>query len=196
MSCPRTRRRKRTPEQLAALVAKGIAASETHVEAAPKDGHNWPPIINLSEAGGYFFATRSAELRPDFESILETAVVDRLLEIAASFQVDVIEVIGHTDERPVSGGVSNLDRELGSVMSGAHGVGVLQPADNAGLGLARALAVVKVLSSEPSPAEFPHPAAVGRPAYRNGWAAHARRRAGRRPGAPPHRDQDAEVRRV
>jgi hypothetical protein len=35
------------------------------------------------------------------------------------------------------------------VMSGATGVGVLQPADNAGLGLARALAVVKVLSSEP-----------------------------------------------
>ncbi len=139
---------KATPEQLAALVAKGIAASETHAEAVPKDGHNWPPIINLSEAGGYFFATRSAELRPDFESTLQTAVVDRLLEIAASFQVDVIEVIGHTDERPVSGGVSNLDRELGSVMSGAHGVGVLQPADNAGLGLARALAVVKVLSSD------------------------------------------------
>ena len=33
-------------------------------------------------------------------------------------------------------------------MSGANGVGLLQPADNAGLGLARALAVVNVLSSE------------------------------------------------
>jgi flagellar motor protein MotB len=139
----------RTPEQLAALIAKGIAASEPHEEAAPKEGHTWPPIINLSEAGGYFFASRSAELRPDFAAKLRTTVVDRLLGIAGSFHVDVIEVIGHTDERPVSGGQSNLDRELASVMSGASGVDLLQPADNAGLGLARAVAVVKILSADP-----------------------------------------------
>jgi flagellar motor protein MotB len=138
-----------TPEQIAALVGKGIAASASRDEAGARDGHDWPPIINLSEAEGYFFATRSAELRQDFESKLRTAVVGRLIDIAASFHVDVIEVIGHTDERPVSGGQSNLDRELAAVMAGATGVAALQPADNAGLGLARALAVVKVLSSEP-----------------------------------------------
>jgi hypothetical protein len=144
----------RTPEQLAALVAKGLAASATHGEPNPKDGHTWPPIINLSEAGGYYFATRSAELQPEFEAVLRTAVVDKLLEIAASFQVDVIEVIGHTDERALSGGLSNLDRELPAATSGTKGVGVLQPADNAGLGLARALAVVKVLASEPGLRNF------------------------------------------
>jgi hypothetical protein len=80
--------------------------------------------------------------------VLRTAVVDKLLEIAAEFQVDVIEVIGHTDERALPGGLSNLDRELPAATSGAKGIGVLQPADNAGLGLARALAVVTVLSSE------------------------------------------------
>ena len=137
----------RTPQEVAALIERGVAA-ESRIEGDAKDGHNWPPIINLSEAEGYFFATRSAELRPDFESKLRTAVVDRLLDIAASFHVDVIEVIGHTDGRPVSGGLSNLDRELSSVMSGASGVDLLQAADNAGLGLARALAVVKVLSSD------------------------------------------------
>jgi outer membrane protein OmpA-like peptidoglycan-associated protein len=143
----------KTPQQLAALVARGLTAAEAHrdpvPETASKDAHNWPPIINLSEAGGYFFATRSAELRPDFEAVLRNAVVDKLLEIAGSFQVDVIEVIGHTDERAVSGGLSNLDRELASVTLGAASVAALQPADNAGLGLARALAVVKVLASEP-----------------------------------------------
>lgn len=145
---------KRTPEQVAALIGKGIAASQPHEESAPKDGHNWPPIINLSEADGYFFASRSAELRPDFESKLRTAVVDRLIDIAAAFHVDVIEVIGHTDERPVNAGQSNLDRELALVMSGAAGVGQLQPADNAGLGLARALAVVKVLAADPRLRDF------------------------------------------
>jgi len=137
----------RTPQQVAALIEKAMA-SEPRNDSDAKDGHSWPPIINLSEAEGYFFATRSAELRPDFESKLRTTVVDRLLDIAASFHVDVIEVIGHTDGRPVSGGLSNLDRELSSVMSGTGSVDFLQPADNAGLGLARAVAVVKVLSSD------------------------------------------------
>jgi hypothetical protein len=30
------------------------------------NGHNLPPIINLSEAGGYYFAAGSAVLTPDF----------------------------------------------------------------------------------------------------------------------------------
>ena len=80
---------------------------------------------------------------------LQTAVVTRLLQIAEAFDVDVIEVIGHTDEQPVSNRVSNLDRTLPTVTTGGNSTGALQWADNAGLGLARALAVVKVLSFDP-----------------------------------------------
>jgi len=138
-----------TPQEIAALIDKGIEASKaTPEDSDRKKGHNWPPIINLSEAGGYFFATGSAELTPSFAAELRTVVVDRLLEIADSYDVDVIEVIGHTDEQPVNGRVSNLDRSLSSVTSGGS-VGVLQWADNAGLGLARALSVVERLSADP-----------------------------------------------
>jgi hypothetical protein len=77
---------------------------------------------------------------------LRTVVISRLLQIAKSFDVDVIEVIGHTDEQPVANRVSNLDRHLSSVILGGTDAGVLQWADNAGLGLA--LAVVKVLASD------------------------------------------------
>jgi flagellar motor protein MotB len=143
----------RTPEELAALVERGLSASKRQ-DDHDRNGHTWPPIITLSEADGYFFATRSAELTADFAAKLRTVVVDRLLEIGRSFDVDVIEVIGHTDERPVGSGLSNLDRQLSAVMSGASNVGLLQPADNAGLGLARAVAVVKVLSSEPRLSDF------------------------------------------
>ncbi len=141
-----------TPQEIAALIDKGLAVPpppKPVEESEAKKGHNWPPIINLSEAGGYYFATGSAELTPSFATELRTVVVDKLLEIADSYDVDVIEVIGHTDEQPVNGRASNLDRALSSVTSGSSGAGVLQWADNAGLGLARALSVVERLSADP-----------------------------------------------
>jgi flagellar motor protein MotB len=132
------------PDELAALLDKAMA--EKPVDT--RKGHNWPPIINLSEAGGYYFATGSAELTPSFATELRTLVTDKLLEIAEAYDVDVIEVIGHTDEQPVNRSTSNLDRSLASVTTGGS-AGVLQWADNAGLGLARALSVVERLSADP-----------------------------------------------
>jgi len=139
-----------TPAEIAALIEKGLAYKPVVADDSDhRRGHNWPPIINLSEAGGYFFATGSAELTPNFATELRTVVVDRLLTIADSYDVDVIEVIGHTDEQPVNGRASNLDRALSTVTSGGSGAGILQWADNAGLGLARALSVVERLSADP-----------------------------------------------
>jgi flagellar motor protein MotB len=139
-----------TPQEIAALIEKGLAYKPVVADDSDhRRGHNWPPIINLSEAGGYYFATGSAELTPNFATELRTVVVDRLLEIADAYDVDVIEVIGHTDEQPVNGRASNLDRALSTVTSGGSGAGILQWADNAGLGLARALSVVERLSADP-----------------------------------------------
>jgi outer membrane protein OmpA-like peptidoglycan-associated protein len=137
-----------TPQEIVALLDQGLAAKLAD-DSDRRKGHNWPPIINLSEAGGYYFATGSAELTPSFATELRTVVVDRLLEIADSYDVDVIEVIGHTDEQAVNGRGSNLDRALAAVTAGTSGAGVLQWADNAGLGLARALSVVERLSADP-----------------------------------------------
>jgi flagellar motor protein MotB len=146
---------KLTPEQVVALIERGIAASKPQNKSDRGNGqHNWPPIINLSEAGGYYFATGSAVLTTDFAVALRTVVIPRLLQIAEAFDVDVIEVIGHTDEQPVTNRLSNLDRHLPSVTLGGTDAAVLQWADNAGLGLARALAVVKVLSSDARLAAF------------------------------------------
>jgi outer membrane protein OmpA-like peptidoglycan-associated protein len=139
-----------TPQEIAALLDKGIAAAAKPPDDSDskKGRHDWPPIINLSEAGGYYFATGSAELTPNFATELRTVVVDRLLAIAETYDVDVIEVIGHTDEQAVNGRGSNLDRALAAVTNGTSGAGILQWADNAGLGLARALSVVERLSAD------------------------------------------------
>jgi flagellar motor protein MotB len=113
-----------------------------------QDGHRWPPIIRLSEADRYYFKTGRAELTPEFEIALRRSVIPSLLATAREYGVDVIEVVGHTDERPIIGRPSNLDEELPRVLSGETGIETLRLADNAGLGLARALAVVKVLESD------------------------------------------------
>ena len=146
---------KLTPEQVVTLIEKGIAASKLqNVNERGRGQHNWPPIINLSEAGGYYFASGSAVLTPDFAAALRNVVITRLLDIADSFDVDLIEVIGHTDEQPVANHASNLDRYLSSVTLAGTDAAVLQWSDNAGLGLARALAVVKVLASDARLAAF------------------------------------------
>jgi flagellar motor protein MotB len=128
-------------ERLKPLIEKGL-------EAEKKGEHDWPPIINLSEAKGYSFEKLKAELTPDFEKELKTTIVPLLLDLAGRFGVTTIEVIGHTDEQKIAHRFSNLDELLVDVLNNKKDVSILTPADNAGLGLARATAVVRVLSQD------------------------------------------------
>ena len=109
-------------------------------------GHQWPPIITLSEAAGYHFKSGSAELSPEFRSALITTTPEEILQKIKEYDVDVIEVVGHTDEQPIgSVRTSNLDRDLQNVLRFGSGMETITPADNAGLGLARAVSVITVL---------------------------------------------------
>ena len=117
-----------------------------HGLIAGPGGHQWPPIIRMSEADGYFFKSRSAELSPAFRETLLNETPREILDYIKKYDVDVIEVVGHTDERPIGARqFSNLDRDLTSVLNNSAAVASLVPADNAGLGLARAVSVVSVL---------------------------------------------------
>jgi hypothetical protein len=118
---------------------------QTGLRVEQRGGHDWPPIINLSEANGYFFAKGRAELTPNFEQGLRGVVIPRLRSLAQEFAVDTIEVIGHTDEQPILTRFSNLDAFLLDVLNREGLVTSLVPADNAGLGLARAVSVVRAL---------------------------------------------------
>lgn len=144
-----------TDANIAALIDLGrqaqqaqmqLAKEQPHKEPPPKDAtHDWPPIINLHEADGYFFEKGSAELKPLFEGKLKSIIIPELVQLTQRYKVDVIEVIGHTDEQPVSGRVSNLDRTLIDAVNGTSAAASPVHADNAGLGLARAVAVVRAL---------------------------------------------------
>jgi outer membrane protein OmpA-like peptidoglycan-associated protein len=130
-----------TPQAIADAVARGLSGD--------RSGHQWPPIIRLSEADGNFFQTGSAELSPEFRDRLITSTPEQILALIRKYDVDVIEVVGHTDEQPVGLRQSNLDRDLVPVLKNYADVSSLVPADNAGLGLARAVSVVSVLGRSP-----------------------------------------------
>ena len=108
----------------------------------------WPPFLSLSEAGGYYFDSGKATLRPEFERNLRAEVIPMLARNLVDYDVNVIEVIGHTDEVPMSGS-SNLDTQLVAASQNRFPVDGLRSTDNAGLAMARAVAVVRVLRADP-----------------------------------------------
>lgn len=124
------------------FLRRAISAAERGREG------EWPPFFSLSEAGGYYFDSGKATLRPQFEQSLTATVIPRLVESIGDYDVDVIEVIGHTDEVPMVG-QSNLDGRLIAASTGQVAIADLRSTDNAGLAMARAVAVVRVLRSDP-----------------------------------------------
>ncbi len=107
-----------------------------------------PPILTLREDRGFRFESGSALLSEQAAGKLHDETVRQLVDLVGRYDVDVIEVIGHTDEQPVgTSHVSNLDQSLLDVFGGGP-VESLSPADNAGLGLARAVSVARLLKTD------------------------------------------------
>ncbi|GBD49828.1 hypothetical protein [Methylopila sp. Yamaguchi] len=84
--------------------AELVELAELGQEAKRRDGgeHDWPPIVNLSEAKGYSFGTGRAELTSDFKTQIETSIAEQVVGIIKKYKASVVEVIGHIDEQPVS----------------------------------------------------------------------------------------------
>ena len=111
-----------------------------------------PPIINLEEQQGYKFNSGDASLTPAFREKLTREMVPELMRYASAYNVNIIEVIGHTDEIPVGLKASNLDYLLIPFLRsdiGPEAAQQLQATDNAGLGMARAAAVARHLLADP-----------------------------------------------
>jgi outer membrane protein OmpA-like peptidoglycan-associated protein len=125
------------PSAVAEVIALGL-----------RGRHDWPPIISLREAEGYRFATGRAELTPAFEQNLKTVIIPKLLTETQKYEVDVdvIEVIGHTDGQITPPRTSNLDRWLLDALNGGTSMSHLTFGDNAGLGLGRAVSVARALT--------------------------------------------------
>jgi flagellar motor protein MotB len=103
---------KQSAELKAALEKERAAKLAVEQAKGVDPTRKWPPIINLSEAAGYF-EVGSAALSEDFKIALVDKVTPKILQIAAEYpDVDVIEVIGHTDEQIVRQRYFNLYTSL------------------------------------------------------------------------------------
>lgn len=133
-------------QELEARLKQLLSEEAAQANAQP---HDWPPIINLSEANQNYFRSGSAELTRSFEDKLRGPISEEIASNLARYKVDIIEVVGHTDEQPISRNGSNLDQTIIDVVGGKKAITSIIPADNAGLGMARAIAVANVLKSDP-----------------------------------------------
>jgi flagellar motor protein MotB len=124
------------------------AALEKAAAEGNSKPHEWPPIISMNELEGENFKSGSAVLSETFKTKLRKEAAN-IAKRARDYRVDIIEVIGHTDEQEMSGSTSNMDRGLKPVLDGKRPIGSLHPADNAGLGLARAISVAEFLEGMP-----------------------------------------------
>jgi len=114
--------------------------------------HDQPPIITLKESEGFSFPSGSADVSGEFRIKLSQIIVPIILATSHKYYVTVIEVIGHTDEVPLSRKASNLDLALIPFLN--DNTISLVASDNAGLGMARAIAVLSVLMGDQRLSQF------------------------------------------
>ncbi len=110
-----------------------------------------PPIINLPEAEEFSFRSGKAVLSEAFSQRLKTDIKEKILVNLREYDANIIEVIGHTDEVAVTNRKekrSSLDANTINFILGQNSTPP-SAVDNAGLGLARASAVIRVLRSIP-----------------------------------------------
>ena len=137
--------------QDAAALRERARELRRQVAARRTDRVERPPLIVLSEVSRRFrFASGDATLSQQFERALRRQVVPLLEREARRARCDRVEVVGHTDGVPL--GVarrSNLDRHLMEAMGSMAGPKrPLSAGDNAGLGMMRAVAVMRFLRQE------------------------------------------------
>ena len=132
--------------QRLAAKEKEVSDMESHTRVSGTGERlDQPPVITISEAQVYSFASGRADLTAEFARFIADSIVPRLVEFALVYSCDVIEVIGHTDEQTVRS-ASNLD---GALLGGFQNPSVqLSPGSNLDLGFLRAWAVVRALQAD------------------------------------------------
>ncbi|AFZ30213.1 hypothetical protein Glo7428_1655 [Gloeocapsa sp. PCC 7428] len=127
---------------LLAIIKSAIAQTEVAEIQTPKSP---PPILVIEDEGAYRFASGSAEIPPAMNAYIKNKIVPEIERNTKEYQINVVEIIGHTDGQGNGNATNNLDQNLEKVANASIPVSQLKAGSNADLGLMRALAVVRIL---------------------------------------------------
>lgn len=110
-----------------------------------------PPIIVIPDNVAFRFPAGSATLSPALKQYIWGGLYTEIERNKTKYNIDTIEIIGHTDGQPNSNARSNLDNNLEQSVA-SNRLNQLSAGSNADLGLMRALAIVnelKVIQKQP-----------------------------------------------
>ncbi|MGI2906289.1 flagellar motor protein [Tolypothrix sp. VBCCA 56010] len=122
-----------------------IASAKYTISQISNNKNTGTPPILLIKDENYRFDPGSAEIPRAMSDYIRNKIVPDIEKNTKNFQINTVEIIGHTDEESIGSTTSNLDQNLEKVASGEIRVGDLKAGSNADLGLMRSLAVVRVL---------------------------------------------------
>lgn len=105
-----------------------------------------PPMLQLSEKESFRFKPSIYLLDEPFKAALDTRLQE-ILHRVKQYDIDVIEVIGHTDGQPNTSNSSNLDHKL-TRLGVSPSLAGFQAGSNSDLGLLRAMAVAQELQKK------------------------------------------------
>jgi outer membrane protein OmpA-like peptidoglycan-associated protein len=103
-----------------------------------------PPILLIPDEN-YRFDPGSAVVPPAMLVYINKEIAPRIEERTKEFNINTVEIIGHTDEQPIGASISNLDNTLERAANLKGSMSNLKAGSNADLGLMRSLAVVQEL---------------------------------------------------
>ncbi|MBW4612762.1 MAG: flagellar motor protein [Desmonostoc vinosum HA7617-LM4] len=122
-----------------------IASSSYTISQISNNQNKGTPPILLIKDENYRFDLGSAEIPMAMLDYITNKLVPDIEKTTKDFNINTVEIIGHTDEQPIGSVNSNLDKNLEAAASSEGSVSNLKAGSNADLGLMRSLAVVKEL---------------------------------------------------
>lgn len=126
-----------------------IVTTKVKIAELSANNQGTPPLIEIRDNENFRFLPNSAQISSRMEKYIKDEIVRLIDENTQKYNINLVEIIGHTDEQAIGNAASNLDNNLETAAKSTTATTnidtLLKAGSNADLGLMRSLAVVKLL---------------------------------------------------
>lgn len=126
-----------------------IVTTKVKIAELSANNQGTPPLIEIRDNENFRFLPNSAQISSRMEKYIKDEIVKLIEQYTQEYNINLVEIIGHTDEQVIGNAASNLDNNLETAAKSTTATtnidSLLKAGSNADLGLMRSLAVVKLL---------------------------------------------------